>query len=156
MAAPVLRRCEEIGWPVLVHPGPVPRPVFGVPEWWGAVVDYPAQLQAAWWAWHAAGRSLLPDLRICFVAGAGLAPVQHERFAARSGTRFVVDPDTFVDTSSHGRQAVDALVRALGIDVVVLGSDRPYAEPADLHLGASAAHAIGLVNPSRLLEGAAP
>jgi predicted TIM-barrel fold metal-dependent hydrolase len=155
-AAPVLQRCERLRWPVLVHPGPVARAVTGVPVWWAAVVDYAAQLQAAWWAWHATGRALLPELRICFVAGAGLAPVQHERFAARSGTRFVVDADTFVDTSSHGRQAVDALVRALGIDVVVLGSDRPYAEPADLHLGASAAHAIGLVNPSRLLEGAAP
>jgi hypothetical protein len=67
-----------------------------------------------------------------------------------------VDQDVFVDTSSHGRQAIDVLVRALGIDVVVLGSDRPYAEPAELHLGDAAAHAVNVVNPSRLLEGAAP
>jgi hypothetical protein len=119
-------------------------------------VDYVAQLHAAWWAWHAAGRSLLPDLRLCFVAAAGLAPVHHERFAARSGHRFVVDQNAFVDTSSHGRQAIDAVVRALGIDVIVLGSDRPYADPADPHLGDAAAHAVTVVNPYRLLEGAAP
>jgi hypothetical protein len=118
-------------------------------------VDYVAQLQAAWWAWHVEGRRLLPQLRLCFVAGAGLAPVHHERFATRSGNRFVVDPNAFVDTSSHGRQAVDALVRALGIDNIVLGSDRPYGEPADPQLGDAAAHAVSVVNPSRLLEGAA-
>jgi hypothetical protein len=155
-AAPLLRRCEELDWPVLVHPGPVAQRPSVVPAWWAAVVDYTAQLQAAWWAWHEVGRSLLPDLRICFVAGAGLAAVQHERFAARSGRRFVVDPGVFVDTASHGRQAIDAVVRVLGIDVVVLGSDRPYTEPVDLHLGEAATHALNLVNPTRLLEGAAP
>ena len=87
------------------------------------------------------------DLRICFVAGAGLAPVQHERFSARGGGRFVVDPDTYVDTSSYARQGVDALTRVLGIDVVVLGSDRPYAEPVDAHLGDAARHAIAVTNP---------
>jgi hypothetical protein len=155
-AAPVLRRCEQQQRPVLVHPGPAAGRTSDAPPWWPALVDYVAQMHAAWWAWHTVGRHLLPRLRLCFVAGAGLAPVQHERFATRSGARFVVDPDAFVDTSSHGRQAVDALVRALGIDNIVLGSDRPYAEPADPQLGDAAAHAVCVVNPSRLLEGAAP
>jgi hypothetical protein len=93
---------------------------------------------------------------LCFAAGAGLAPAHHERFAARSGNRFIVDPNVFVDTSTHGRQAIDVLVRALGIDVIVLGSDRPYADPADPHLGDAAAHAVSVVNPCRLLEGATP
>ena len=65
------------------------------PSWWAAVVDYPSQLPAAWWSWHAVGRTLFPDLRICFAAGAGLAPVHHERYPGprrptagrRSGTR---------------------------------------------------------------------
>ena len=155
-AAPLLAWCEQRQWPVLVHPGPVAGQPRGVPPWWAPVVDYVAQLHAAWWAWHAVGRSLLPDLRLCFVAGAGLAPAHHERFAVRSGNRFVVDPNVFVETSSLGRQGIDALVRTLGIDVVVLGSDRPYAEPADPCLGDAAAHAVGVVNPTRLLEGAAP
>lgn len=155
-AAPLLRRCEELGRPVLVHPGPVSgggAAPPATPPWWPALVDYPAQLQAAWWAWHTAGRQLLPDLRLCFVAGAGLAPVHHERYRARGGGRFVVDRDAFVDTSSYGRQGVDALSRALGIDVLVLGTDRPYAERTDPQLGAAAERAVCVTNPTRLLHG---
>lgn len=153
--APVLRACEESGHPVLVHPGPVDPRVDRerLPGWWPAVVDYPAQLQAAWWAWQAVGRRLLPDLRICFVAGAGLAPVHHERFAHRGGAALVFDPDMFVDTSSYGRRGLDALIRVLGIDPVVFGSDRPYAQPTDPDLGAAATHALRVANPQRLLEG---
>lgn len=151
--APVLELCETLGSPVLVHPGAVPASGIAEP-WWPVLVDYPAQQQAAWWAWHAVGRSIAPRLRLCFAAGAGLAPLQHERFAARSGRRFVVDHDVFVDTSSYGRQGIDALTRALGIDVVVLASDRPYAEPPTrelLDLGAAAWHAVAVANPNRLL-----
>jgi hypothetical protein len=155
-AAPVLRLCEQLNRPVVVHPGPITHPVRSAPPWWPAVVDYPVQLQAAWWSWRAIGRSLLPDLRICFAAGAGLAPLQHERYAARGGGNTTVDRNVFVDVSSYGRQAVDALSRALGIDVLVLGSDRPYAEPPDpaaLRAGAAAWHALSVTNPARLLEG---
>ncbi len=151
--AAVLRVCEELDRPVLVHPGPVTTGAGDAPGWWPAVVDYPAQLQAAWWSWHTAGRALLPDLRVCFAAGAGLAPLHHERFATRGGGRFVVDPDVFVDLSSYGRQAVDALARALGIDALVMGSDRPYAEPPEPHLGDAAQHATCVTNPRRLLQG---
>jgi amidohydrolase family protein len=151
-AGDVLRLCEVLGSPVLVHPGPSDA-TQGVPAWWAAVVDYPAQLQAAWWLWHARGRAMFPELRICFVAGGGLAAVHHERFAARGGGRYVVDPATFVDTSSYGRQGIDALSRVLGIDVIVLGSDRPYAEPADAELGDAAHHAICVTNPRQFLEG---
>ena len=153
-AAPVLRRCEELDRPVFVHPGPAGG-ASGAPAWWPAVVDYVAQLQAAWWAWTAVGRTMLPQLRICFAAGAGLAPSHHERFKARGGGPFVTDPGVYVDTSSYGRQGVDALVRALGIDGIVLGSDRPYAEPADPGQGAAAWRQISRNNPLRLLEGTA-
>jgi hypothetical protein len=160
-AAPVLELCAQAERAVLVHPGPVgTTDDTSRPAWWAAVVDYSAQLQRAWWSWHVAGRDVAPHLRVCFVAGAGLAPLQHERFTARGGGRFVVDPDVFVDTSSHGRQGIDALTRALGIDVVVLGSDRPYAQPADAggehvfdSLGDAARQAICVANPSRLLQG---
>ncbi len=151
--APVLARCAELDRPVLVHPGPVRSPLADPPAWWAAVVDYPAQLHAAWWAWRCAGRALVPKLRICFAAGAGLAPLHHERFTGRGGGRQVVDRNVFVDTSSYGRQAIDGLTRALGIDVIVLGSDRPYGEPAVLHLGDAAQFAVCSANPDRLLEG---
>ncbi len=153
-SAPTLRLCEQLNRPVLVHPGPVTSPAAGRPDWWAALVDYPAQLQAAWWSWHVAGRGQFPQLRVCFVAGGGLAALHHERWTARARRRFVVDHDVFVDTSSYGRQAIDALVRVLGVDGVVLGSDRPYADARDLHLGAAAQHAVDTVNPQRLLEGA--
>lgn len=160
--APVLEVCERAGRPVLVHPGPVPpsgdrsAQTGELPGWWPALVGYPAQLQAAWWAWHVAGRSVAPGLRICFAAGAGLAPVHHERLSARGGRLGRIDPDVFVDTSSYGPQALDALVRSLGIDALVLGSDRPYAEPvraAELNMGAAASRAIQTTNPYRLLRG---
>jgi hypothetical protein len=154
--APVLEVCERAERPVLVHPGPVPaRDRADLPAWWAAVVDYPAQLQAAWWAWHAEGRNLLPGLRIGFVAGAGLAPAQHERLQARGGSPGPVDAGVFVETSSYGPQAVDALVRALGIDGIVLGSDRPYALPGDVRptMGTAAARVIETTNPRRFLQG---
>ncbi|MEO7070090.1 MAG: amidohydrolase [Nostocoides sp.] len=151
---PALAIAEAAGRPVFVHPGPA-RPAPGTPPWWPAVVDYVSQLHAAWWAWYAAGRSLLPDLRICFVGGAGLAPAHHERFRERGGGAFILDPRVFVDTSSYGRQGIDALVRALGIDAVVLGTDRPYAALTDVGQGDAAWHAITHTNPLRLLEGSA-
>ncbi|MGX7677406.1 amidohydrolase family protein [Jatrophihabitans sp. DSM 45814] len=154
--APVLRRCEQLDKPVLVHPGPVDPPadpVSRTPSWWPAIVQYPAQLQAAWWAWQVAGPALLPDLRICFVAGAGLAAVHHERFAARSGQPATLDSNVYVETSSYGRQAIDALSRVLGIDALVLGSDRPYATATNPQLGEAAWRAISVTNPTRLLEG---
>jgi hypothetical protein len=63
-----------------------------------------------------------------------------------------VDPDVFVETSSYGTRAIDAMVRVLGIDVVVRGSDSPYACPPDPGIGPAAAHAFATTNPLRLLE----
>jgi hypothetical protein len=159
--APVLEVCQRADRAVLVHPGPVTSSAgpgasaAALPGWWPAVVDYPAQMQAAWWAWHEAGRSLLPTLRIGFVAGAGLAPLHHERLVARGG-RFAVDPGVFVETSSYGPQAVDALIRVLGIDPIVRGSDHPYAQPSAFGFGAAADRAIDVRNPRRFLYGGTP
>jgi len=145
--------------PVFVHPGPV-APTDATlshddsrPAWWAAVVDYPSQLSAAWWSWHAAGRALFPTLRICFAAGAGLAPVHHERYLARGGRPLVVDQRTFIDTSSYSRQGVDSLIRVLGVDPIVIGSDRPYGAPFQTDQGDAAVMAFRYTNPLRLLEG---
>jgi len=150
--APLLDVLEAQQRPLLVHPGPAgaqddPRR----PAWWAPVVPYVSQLHAAWWAWTDAGRERHPRLPVCFVALAGLGPLHGERMRARGGSDGPVDPLTFVETSSYGTQAVDAVVRVLGIDVVCHGSDRPYAAPSQPALGDAARRAIGTVNPGRLL-----
>lgn len=152
----VLEVAQDADRPVFVHPGPVPATPAHRPAWWAAVVDYPAQLQAAWWSWQVAGRAGFPRLRVCFAAGAGLAPAQHERFQARAGRPVTVDPHTFVETSSYGRQGVDALTRALGVDPIVVGSDRPYGTPYDTDLGHALRVAFTRTNPHRLLTGEQP
>ncbi|RFU38065.1 amidohydrolase [Actinomadura logoneensis] len=149
--APLLALLEERGLPLFVHPGPAAGGAG--PAWWAAVVPYVSQMHAAWYAFRAFGRPAFPRLRVCFALLAGLAPVHGERLAARGGGRGEVDPNAFVETSSYGPRAADAVVRALGVDVVVHGSDRPYAAPQDLGLGEAARHAFRVANPYRLIRG---
>jgi 6-methylsalicylate decarboxylase len=144
--------------PLFIHPGPVTGAGKGGPPWWAALVSYVQQLHAAWFAFRAYGRPAYPRLRVCFTALAGLAPMHGERLASRGGVdplaRGVVDPHMFVETSSYGNRAVDSILRVLGVDMLVFGSDRPYAQPhSDLGLGGAARHAIHVTNPARLLQG---
>jgi 6-methylsalicylate decarboxylase len=149
---PLLRVLEERGRPLFVHPGPARSPARGLPGWWAAMVDYVQQMHATWFAFRAHGREAHPRLRVCFAMLAGLAPLHGERFAARSGDRSVVDEDAFLDVSSYGTRAVDATVRVLGVDVLVNGSDRPYAAPVRPALGDAVQFALRRANPLRLLD----
>ncbi|MEO6901297.1 MAG: amidohydrolase [Mycobacteriaceae bacterium] len=149
----VLSVLEQSGRPLLVHPGPVGPHPDGSPPWWPAVVPYVAQLHAAWYAWHVAGRQAHPTLRVAFVALAGLAPLHHERLTARGGVLGQIDPQIYYETSSYGPRAVDATVRVVGVDAVVHGSDRPYADSADPGFGAAFANAMFVTNPHHLLSG---
>ncbi|MEU8036223.1 amidohydrolase [Streptosporangium sp. NPDC049078] len=150
--APLLDVLTERDLPLFVHPGPATAPEG--PGWWPAVVPYVQQMHAAWYAFTAFGRSRHPRLRVCFSLLAGLAPLHSERLANRGGEgRGQVDPDLFLETSSYGPRAVDAIVRELGVDVVVSGSDQPYAIAPDPALGDAAWHAIAVTNPNRLLNG---
>jgi Amidohydrolase len=157
---PLLEVLEEAGLPLLLHPGPVARggslPGAGTaatdqPPWWSAIVTYVQQMHAAWFAFRVHGRPRHRRLRVCFAMLAGLAPLHSERVAARAGDRGVVDQDVFLDVSSYGTRAVDETVRVLGVDALVNGSDRPYADPASLELGPAALHAIRSANAMRLL-----
>ena len=152
--APVLATAQQADVPVLVHPGPaVPTQADVVPGWWPALTSYVAQQSAAWHSWHVAGRSLLPTLRIAFVGLAGLAPLHHERLAQRGGHLGAIDRHVYYETSSYGTQAVDAMARVVGVDPLVNGSDRPYAEPTDPGLGEALSRAILVANPHHLLTG---
>ncbi|WP_433243776.1 amidohydrolase family protein [Streptosporangium sp. CA-135522] len=149
--APLLDALTDRDLPLFVHPGPAATP--GGPGWWPAVVPYVQQMHASWYAFTAFGRPRHPGLRVCFALLAGLAPLHSERLINRSGeSRGLVDPGMFVETSSYGPRAIDAIVRELGIDVVVNGSDEPYARAPDPALGDAARHAVAVTNPSRLLN----
>ena len=154
---PLLELLEARGKPLFIHPGPVGGavgPVGGAaahPFWWTPVVSYVQQMHAAWFAFRAHGRPRHSRLRVGFAILAGLAPLHGERFAARAGERTVLDPDVFLEISSYGTRAVDATVRVLGIDVLVNGSDRPYAAPVAPELGAAAVAALRGANPVRFL-----
>lgn len=150
--APLIDEVAGRDLPLFIHPGPAAAAGSGVPAWWAAVVSYVHQLHAAWFAFRSFGRPAYPGLRVCFAALAGLAPLHGERVAARAGDFGAVDADLFVETSSYGSRATDAVLRVLGTDVIVLGSDRPYAQPCrDFGLGAAFGHAVLTTNPARLL-----
>ncbi len=81
---------------------------------------------------------------------AGLAPLQRERLVSRGGVP-VNDPDVFLDVSSYGERAVDAVLREVGVDRLVHGSDRPVIAGAELPLGDAVRVAVRERNPARLL-----
>jgi 6-methylsalicylate decarboxylase len=152
---PVLGVLARRGAPLFVHPGPSPRTLSApsapdAPAWWPAMTRYVASMNAAWHAFGVAGRATHPGLRVCFAMLAGLAPLHRERLVARGG-RPVADPLTFVDTSSYGPRAVDAVLRELGVDAIVHGSDVPVVEDRDPELGAAVRVALLERNPARLL-----
>ncbi|MBE2315248.1 amidohydrolase family protein [Solirubrobacter sp. CPCC 204708] len=147
--APALERLAEAGKPLFVHPGPAS----GSPAWLPALTDYVAEMHAAWHAWAAYGRPRHPRLRVIFAMLAGLAPLHAERLAARGGPSDAVhDPLTFFDTSSYGPRAIDAMVRVVGVDRLLYGTDVPVVAPSDLApLGEAALHALMVANPERVL-----
>jgi predicted TIM-barrel fold metal-dependent hydrolase len=151
--APLLERLEQRGLPLLVHPGavtgtPDPRD----PAWWPALTSYVSEMSHAWHAFITFGRPQHPRLRVVFAMLAGLGPLHVERLTARGGDgSLAIDGDVFFDTSSYGPQAIDALVRAQGIDQIVYGSDRPVVEPRTWTHGEAARYATLVANPARLL-----
>jgi 6-methylsalicylate decarboxylase len=147
---PLLERLERRDAPLFVHPGPAAAGQS--PPWWPAMTDYLAQMNAAWHAFVAAGRGAHPTLRVVFAALAGGAPLHLERLAQRGGpARDALAPELFYDCSSYATRALDALVRVVGADQVVFGSDRPFATPASHALGDALDSALRVSNPARLL-----
>jgi predicted TIM-barrel fold metal-dependent hydrolase len=156
---PLLERLERRGAPLFVHPGPDPwgaavRSIERRPGWWPAMTDYVAGMNEAWHQFVAHGRRAHPQLRVVFAMLAGGGPLHLERLAARGGPiENVVDPGLFYDTSSYGARMIDAMVRVVGIDQLVHGSDRPVAAPfaPPGPLGEAAWRAMSEANPGRLL-----
>jgi 6-methylsalicylate decarboxylase len=147
---PVLERLATRGAPLLVHPGPAAASA--APSWWPAMTSYVAEMHAAWLAWAAWGRAAHPELKVVWTMLAGAAPLHAERLAARGGPAGAVHDDrAWFDVSSYGPRAVDAMLRVVGVDRLVLGTDRPVADPPSLApLGPAVRHAIARANPSRI------
>ena len=153
---PVLELLERRDAPLLVHPGPSPRTLStvaaaGMPPWWPALTRYVCGMHAAWHAFAAVGRPAHPRLRVCFAMLAGLAPLHRERLAARGG-RHGGDVRIFLDTSSYGSRAMDAVIREVGVDALVHGSDIPVIAGAEADLGRAVSVAVRERNPARLLS----
>jgi hypothetical protein len=155
---PLLEALERRGAPLLVHPGPAAAHPEGAPAWWPVLTGYVAELAAARLAFAHRGRAAHPRLRVVFVALAGGVPLHVERLAARGGAAVAAsiedDPGVFHDTSSYGPRAVRACADAVGWAQLVLGSDRPYAEPlapARDRLGGNEWDTLSRSGPARLL-----
>jgi hypothetical protein len=148
----VLETLERRGAPLLVHPGPASTTdAERMPSWWAALTCYVASMQTAWHAFAVWGRPAHPRLRVCFAMLAGLAPLQRERLIARGGPA-VSDPDVLLDVSSYGARTVDAVLREVGVDRLVEGSDRPVVGVTERPLGDAVRIALRERNPARLLS----
>jgi len=146
--APLLDRLETRGAPLFVHPGPADVEP-SAPAWWPALTSYVADMNAAWHAFATWGRPRHPQLRIVYAMLAGGAPLHAERLVARGGPAAAIhDPLAWFDVSSYGPLALDAMIRAVGIDRLLCGSDRPVAAPPAIGaLGGAVAHALAVTNP---------
>ncbi|HEY7562557.1 MAG TPA: amidohydrolase family protein [Gaiellaceae bacterium] len=114
------------GQVLFVHPGPPASLPPGAPPWWAAVVDYPAQMQAAYLAWLAGDAACRPDLRAVFAILGGGGPFQFERLELRGpGPPAEARANAYLDTSSYGPRSLELCLAACGAGRLVFGSDFP-------------------------------
>jgi 6-methylsalicylate decarboxylase len=147
----------EAGQVLFVHPGPPGAPPVTAPPWWAAVVDYTAQMQAAYLSWLADGVARHQDLDVVFAVLAGGAPIQLERLHSRGGAVAGADARVHLDTASYGPRALRLSAEALGADRLVFGSDVPVlaATPtlqALAELGDAALSSARSESPGRLFR----
>jgi predicted TIM-barrel fold metal-dependent hydrolase len=144
------------GQALFVHPGPPGVPPAGAPPWWTAVVDYPAQMQAAYFAWLADGVARHPELDVVFAVLAGGAPVQLERLRSRGGDpERASHPRIHLDVASYRARALELCLMAVGPAQLVYGSDRPVVDAAPTldalaGLGPDVLDTVRSDNPGRL------
>jgi 6-methylsalicylate decarboxylase len=142
---------------LFVHPGAGSAPD-GAPDWWTGIVDYTAQMQAAYASWLAWGAARWPELDVVFAILAGGAPFQLERMAARGlDERAAMLPRVWFDTSTYGRRSLDLVLSTFGVDPMIFGSDIPVVDPqagvdAVRSFGEAVSTAVFSANPDRLLR----
>jgi hypothetical protein len=155
--APRLDALVQSGRFLFVHPGAAVTPT-GAPSWWTAIVDYTAEMQAAYIAWLATGAARWPDLDVVFAILAGGAPIQLERMAARGvDERSAMLPHIWFDTATYGRRALDLAMSTYGVEPMLFGSDMPVVDPLPALdvirlFGEAVTDAVLIANPDRLLR----
>jgi 6-methylsalicylate decarboxylase len=156
--APVLDKAAEAGAVVFVHPDAGHPRDPARPVWWEWVVGYPARMQEAYLAWLAFDRERWPTLRVLFAMLGGGGPFQLERLARRGiDVRSALDPNTFLEVSTHGRRAIELCVETFGVGQLAYGSDTPVVDPkptldAVRGFGDAVRHVLQSDTPSRLLS----
>ncbi|MDQ3672084.1 MAG: amidohydrolase [Actinomycetota bacterium] len=142
---------------LFVHPGPAGASPSGAPDWWPAVVDYTAQMQAAHAVWIAEGAARWPALNVVFAMLAGGAPIQLERLRSRGVSgRDVLHDTIFFEISSYGNRALELCMATFGVSQLVFGTDVPVLDPepaldAVRGFGDAVTDALCNQNPARLL-----
>jgi Amidohydrolase len=155
--APRLDALVPTGAFLFVHPGPARAPDWA-PHWWPAVVEYTAQMQAAYATWLAIGAERWPDLEVVFAILAGGAPFQLERLSSRGvAGRELLHENVFFETASYGRRALEVCLATFGVSQLCFGSDTPVIDAAPTldavrGFGDAVADALCNVNPTRLLS----
>jgi 6-methylsalicylate decarboxylase len=152
-----LDELEQRGAFLFVHPGPASPPA-GAPAWWPAVVDYTAQMQAAYAVWLAEGAERWPNLQVVFAILAGGGPFHIERLQSRgiSGRELLHD-NVYFETASYGHRALDLCLATFGVGQLLYGSDTPVIDPeptldAVRAFGDAVTDALCNRNPTRLLH----
>jgi hypothetical protein len=152
----VLGDLYESGGFLLVHPsGGKATP--GAPEWWSSIVDYTAEMQAAYLTWLSYAQVRFPAVNVVFGILAGGGPFQLERLASRGvDVRSSLHRNVFFDTASYGRRAIELCIETFGVHQLVYGSDLPVIDPEPTRraiggFGESVVQLITADNPSRLL-----
>lgn len=116
----------DAGQALFVHPGPPEPAAADAPPWWTAVVDYTAQMQAAFAWWIAQGPDATRGVPVVFTILAGGAAFQHERLRGRGGPEpESLPPSFFLDTASYGHRALELCLSTYGVDRLLYGSDAP-------------------------------
>ena len=120
----------DAGQALFIHPGP-PEPVPpDAPPWWTAVVDYTAQMQAAFAWWINQGPEAAPGVPVVFAILGGGAPFQLERLRARVGLRRRVSlTRTPSWTPRHTDTARSSFASTYGFRALLYGSDVPVVDP---------------------------
>ncbi len=122
---PLLEELERRGGLLFVHPGPASVPK-GAPAWWPTVVDYTAQMQAAYAALDRARCRPLarPARRLRDPRGRSADPARTARVTGVD-TRSILRPNVFLDTASYGERALELALATYGVAQLVYGSDTP-------------------------------